>query len=79
MLCMYKDVLGKPNQGFHSTRIMGFALYDIIGTLVLAWLYSLYMKTSYITAVVLMFIVATIIHWLFCVDTALLRTLSSTN
>lgn len=32
MACPYKYIFGIPEQGFHSTRIMGLALNDTLGT-----------------------------------------------
>jgi len=36
----YKDALGVPRTGFHSARIpwLDFALWDTVGTIVVAWL-----------------------------------------
>ena len=38
--CKYKDSLGRPNEGLHSYRIGGFAIFDIILTLILALIIS---------------------------------------
>lgn len=75
-LCKYKDILGQPGKGFHSTRFMGFALFDILGTFAIAFIIALifYRKTllkSFIIISVILFIVAILLHRLFCVNTTL--------
>lgn len=72
-LCKYKDLFGKPNQGVHSYRIFGFALFDILGTVVLALLISRAVKSSFWKVFLLLFIAAEILHYLFCVDTAFMK------
>jgi len=33
-LCHYKNALGKPKEGLHSYRILGFAAWDVFLTIV---------------------------------------------
>ena len=44
MGCPYKFVLGIPGQGFHSTRFMGLALNDFLGTIGLALITTYFFK-----------------------------------
>ena len=76
-LCQYKSILGDPGTGFHSTRIMSFALWDIVGTIVMSWVLSKYSKMSFVKSTVVMFAVAVLLHWLFCVDTTFMKFLYS--
>lgn len=73
----YQNILGKPYQGFHSVRIGSFALFDIIGTIVIALLISYFLKVKswlQLGFVILgTFIVGEICHYLFCVPTAFMR------
>jgi hypothetical protein len=75
-LCKYKDALGVPNHGFHSSRLFGFARNDVLGTFVIAFIIALifYPKTllkSFIIISILLFIIAIFLHRLFCVNTTL--------
>lgn len=82
MLCQYKDIFGKPNEGVHSIRMPFFhfssdirthslALVDVLGTLGLAYLLTLYIDIHIIIAFIILMILSIFIHKLFCVDTAL--------
>lgn len=64
MLCQYKHSLGVPGQGIHSTRIFGFAFWDIFFTIIVGYYFG------GIKGVILLFLLGTFLHWLFCVETA---------
>ena len=70
-LCQYKDILGEPNKGFHSIRLFDFAILDILGTFLLAYILYLVTGLNYLVSTIIMFIIAIFLHWLFCVDTKL--------
>lgn len=42
-LCQYKYILGEPNKGVH-THYFGFAIGDLIGTVIIAFIIMLYSK-----------------------------------
>ena len=69
--CKYKDIFGKPNEGVHTYRIFDFALVDIVGTIIGA--YIIYKLTGYDfnTILISLFIFGIIIHKIFCVKTKL--------
>ncbi len=69
MTCKYKDVLGRPGEGFHSVRLFDLAVYDIAGTLLLAYLLSSFAKIPLYIAMALMFLLGIVLHRLFCVRT----------
>jgi hypothetical protein len=77
ILCQYKDIFGKPNEGAHKTRIplLDIALVDVIGTLLLAVLISRLGRLNYWTTLILLFLFTEFLHWLFCVDTKLIVTI----
>ncbi len=75
-LCMYSNILGKPNEGFHSTKIAGFALNDIIGTIFIAVIISKVFKKPFVKTLIILFIVAELMHYSFCVDTAFMKLIS---
>ena len=68
MFCEYKDIFGKPGEGFHSTRLFGMAANDLIGTIIIILIAVAYFNSYY---PVLVIPLATVfIHKLFCVETA---------
>lgn len=73
MPCPYSNILGIPGQGFHSTRIFGLALYDILATIVLAVIVSYFFKVSVIKSFIGLFILGEILHYLFGSNTAFLQ------
>jgi len=71
MLCHYSDIFGKPGEGFHKERILGFAAYDLIGTLLLIIIISMISGISLIVVSMITLILTIFIHKIFCVETAL--------
>jgi hypothetical protein len=71
MLCKYKDILGKPNEGFHKTRFLGFALNDIIGTIIIGIIISKIFNYDLFKTYILLILFVIFIHKLFCVETTL--------
>lgn len=72
MQCPYKYVLGIPGQGFHSTRFMGFALNDWLGTVGLALLTTFFFKVNFWVSFFWWFVIGEILHYMFGVQTAFL-------
>lgn len=72
MTCPYKFILGIPGQGFHSTRFMGFALNDWLGTIGLALLTTYFFKINFWKSFFWWFLIGEILHYLFGVQTAFL-------
>lgn len=74
-LCQYKNVFGKPNNGLHSYRVAGFAIIDIVLTLLVAILICYMRSLNSIKSVLIYFIylmlIAVILHRIFCVNTTL--------
>ena len=73
-LCKYKDILGVPGQGFHKERLFGFARNDVLGTIFIGFIISFifYRKTlikSFLLWTLMLFILGTILHRIFCVNT----------
>jgi|688.fasta_scaffold974801_2 hypothetical protein len=71
VLCKFKDSLGKPGEGFHSTRIAGFALYDILGTLFIILVCVIYFQTELLETTIILIGITIFSHWIFCVPTQL--------
>ena len=73
-----KDMFGKPNEGIHSYRVFGFAVFDFLMTLVAAKLIQKYYfkdetddMTMFIKIFVALFLLGIIIHRMLGVKTAL--------
>ena len=52
----YKDILGKPGEGFHKPRFLGFALLDILGTILIAFAISHYTHKDFVIIFTIIFI-----------------------
>ena len=76
-LCQYSNALGEPGKGFHAPRVAGFAVLDVLGTIILAWVMQHCTKWSWPTSLVAMFSLGVLCHRLFCVPTTLDRLLFS--
>jgi len=72
MKCPYKFLFGVPEQGFHETRFMGLALYDTLGTVVIAVVIALVCKFSVWKTILVLFVVGEVLHYLFGTQTAFL-------
>lgn len=70
-LCKYKHIFGKEKEGIHKYRIFDIAIVDVIGTVVIGVIISYYAKWNYYITVLLLFIIAIILHRLFCVNTTI--------
>ena len=70
-LCKYKDILGKPKEGMHQYRIFNIAVFDLILTIILAYLIGLYTGQSFLVTFIVLMIVGLIVHRIFCVETTL--------
>ena len=70
-LCKYKNILGEPGKGIHSYRLFGVAIADVIMTIIASALISYFLKYSFITTLVILFILGIVLHKLFCVKTTI--------
>lgn len=71
MLCKYKDLLGKPDQGIHQYRIFNIAIVDVIFTIIGAFIISYLFKTNFLVTLLILFLLGIILHRLFCVKTTI--------
>ena len=70
-LCKYKDSLGKPNKGIHSTRVLGLAFWYIVMTLVGGALLSKPFGLPAKKSILILFIIGIVSHRVFCVRTTI--------
>jgi len=73
MLCKYRDIFGKPGKGAHRFRIFNIAIVDVIMTFILAYVLKMtvFKDTHYGIILGSCFIIAIILHRLFCVKTTI--------
>lgn len=71
LLCEHADLFGNPGEGFHSTRFMGMAAYDLFGTIALAGGIAWYYDYSFLIVLLVVIAIAIVVHYLFGVNTAL--------
>jgi hypothetical protein len=70
-LCKYKDIFGKPNEGVHSFKIFNIAIVDVLLTILVSYILSLFTKYKFIYILLFMFIFGIVCHKLFCVRTTI--------
>lgn len=67
----YKNIFGKPKQGVHSYRLFNIAIVDVVGTLILAIIFSKLYNIKILHSFIILLIFSIFIHKIFCVETTL--------
>ena len=75
MLCAYKNALGRPNQGVHAYRLFGFAIVDVVMSVLGAIVIHAYTGYRLDGVLAAVFLSGIFLHWLFCVETKVSRLL----
>ena len=75
MSCPYAFIFGKPKEGAHSTRFMGFAVVDSVATVLLAILLAYVFNTEFWETLLATFVAGEILHYVMGVQTQFLTTL----
>lgn len=78
MSCPYAYVLGVPGQGVHTARLGPVAMFDTVGTILLAVLTAWLTKTSVLWNFVAWFVAGEVLHYWFGTQTAFLRVVGLT-
>ena len=73
MSCPYSTLLGVRGQGVHSGRVAGFALNDILATIIVAAITSIWYSIPFLYSLLGWFILGEVLHYAMCVDTAFLE------
>jgi hypothetical protein len=68
-LCKYKYLFGKVGEGIHSYRVGGFAIMDVIQTILLGFFLAWLTKISVYYTIPGSFLLGIVAHRLFCVRT----------
>jgi len=65
-------MFGKVGEGIHSYTIFNIAIFDVLATILGAYIIHLFIpKYSFITVLIFLFILGIILHHLFCVRTTI--------
>ena len=57
-----KKIFGIVNKGIHKYKIFNIAIFDLLFTLINALIISFYIKKSFITIFILLFLISIIVH-----------------
>ena len=72
-ICEYKDIFGAPNTGLHSYRFYDIAIVDVIMTILLAYFIHYTININFTITLLVLFIIAEILHYMFCVETTIIK------
>ena len=70
-LCKYRHIFGVEKEGVHKYRLLDVAVVDTVLTILLALGIALYFRISFLIVFFVLLVVATLLHWLFCVETTI--------
>jgi uncharacterized membrane protein YcaP (DUF421 family) len=71
LLCKYKNIFGAEKTGIHKYRIFNIAIFDLIGTIVIAFIFYKIFNINFFIILIILLFLAIIIHRLFCVNTTI--------
>jgi len=72
-LCDYRHIFGKEKEGIHSYRFMDIAIMDVLLTFIGAIIIGYYFKLNIILVFIILIILGTLIHYIFCVETTITK------
>ena len=75
MSCPYAFIFGKPRQGAHSTRFLGYAVVDSVATVLLAILLAYVFNTEFWVTLLATFVTGEILHYIMGAQTQFLTTI----
>ena len=78
MGCPFANALGTPEQGFHKARLGPIALYDTLGTILLALLTAWLTHTNFWWNLLAWFVAGEVLHYAFGTPTAFLKMIGMT-
>ena len=67
----YSNIFGLPGEGLHSYRLFNLAIVDVALTVLVSGIISYIFKYNFIVILLLLFLLAIILHRLFCVNTTI--------
>ena len=69
----YKHIFGEPGKGSHESRFLGMARNDLLLTIIGAIAIGHYNNVSFIFVFIVLFVLGTLLHMLFGVETAVVK------
>ena len=75
MSCPYAFIFGKPGEGAHSTRFLGYAVVDSVATVLLAILLAYVFNTGFWVTLLATFIAGEVLHYIMGAQTQFLTTM----
>ena len=72
-LCQYRHIFGKEKEGIHSYRFMNIAIMDVLLTFIGALVIAYWYKLNIILVFIVLVILGTVIHYIFCVETTITK------
>lgn len=72
-LCYHRHIFGKEKEGIHSYRFMDIAIMDVLLTFIGAIIIAYYFKLNIILVFIILIILGTLIHYIFCVETTITK------
>ena len=72
-LCKYRHIFGKEKEGIHSYRFMNIAIMDVLLTFIGALVIAYWYKLNIILVFIVLVILGTVIHYIFCVETTITK------
>jgi len=73
MLCKYKDIFGKVGKGIHSYKIFNISIFDVLLTILVAFIISLFTKYNFISILISLFILGIILLIYFVLEQQLIN------
>jgi hypothetical protein len=74
-----KKIFGIVNKGVHKYKIFNIAIFDLLFTLLSALIISFYIKKSFITIFILLFLISIIVHRIYGIRTTVDKLLFHKN
>ena len=68
-----KAIAGNPGEGIHQARLNDAAMFDYIGTLVLAIIVSKFAKTPLVLTTIILFVLGELLHIMCDVKTSTVK------
>jgi len=68
-LCQYRNIAGAPGTSYHAYRLFNISMVDVIGTALMAVLFSYCFNISILISLAIFFGAGIVAHRLFCVRT----------
>ena len=71
-----KKLVGNPGEGIHKARLNDSAMFDYIGTIIIAIIISKFAKTPLVLTTIILFILGELLHMMCGIKTSTVKYLS---